>query len=311
MKLNNGLMITILLIIILAILFLTYPFAENYTNKRMQYSEDVVNEANRITSDMNDINALINSNSNPQNGVINRISTTDSSGNTRDVYGYYDGNGNFITLSPSSGPINISSSISSSVIPNANEQFYRSSISNTVFLNNTSGYDPNNYNVEYHDNLTDISAQSGLYNATFQQLDISANDGSSITLPYLAAQALPTYYRPGSFIYGAATYVPNYEDSVYLSKSTGLSTVSNVYPTPDMLGGYCQQLKNDPTALELKCNSVSGNDCASSQCCVLLGGAKCVSGDEKGPFRKENYSDTTLTNKDYYYYQGKCYGNCV
>ena len=31
---------------------------------------------------------------------------------------------------------------------------------------------------------------------------------------------------------------------------------------------------------------------------------------ENGPTNPANYSDHTLKNKDFYYYQGKCYGNC-
>jgi len=43
---------------------------------------------------------------------------------------------------------------------------------------------------------------------------------------------------------------------------------------------------------------------------VLLGGQKCVAGNENGPTMKANYSDFLVLNKDFYYYQGKCYGNC-
>jgi hypothetical protein len=64
--------------------------------------------------------------------------------------------------------------------------------------------------------------------------------------------------------------------------------------------------------LEEKCNAVAPESCASTSCCVLLGGEKCVSGNENGPYMTANYTDYTLTarNKDFYYYQGKCYGNC-
>jgi hypothetical protein len=43
---------------------------------------------------------------------------------------------------------------------------------------------------------------------------------------------------------------------------------------------------------------------------VLLGGSKCVSGNENGPSVKSNYSDILVRNKDSYMYMGKCYGNC-
>jgi hypothetical protein len=281
MKLTTIFIIVVIFILILAVLYSTSPVIENYTDAKTKYSDAILNQSNSMAS----------SSSVP---TVNNNNSVISSNIGSSSYGK-----NIPNSTPS---IPNGSSLPSSIM--AGSSIIGSSTDITK-------YDSNNYNVQYHDNITDLNSQSGVYSTSFPKLDISANDGSSLSLPYLAAQALPTYYRPGSYIYGAATYVPNYEDSVYLSKTTGLTTTSNVYPTAEMLGGYCQQLKNDPIALELKCNSIPGNDCASSQCCVLLGGAKCVSGDEKGPYRKENYSDTTLTNKDYYYYQGKCYGNCV
>ena len=62
--------------------------------------------------------------------------------------------------------------------------------------------------------------------------------------------------------------------------------------------------------IEQKCNSLSNDICASTSCCVLVGGEKCVQGNENGPTKKVIYSDTTIKNRDAYYYQGKCYGNC-
>jgi hypothetical protein len=120
----------------------------------------------------------------------------------------------------------------------------------------------------------------------------------------------PVYYEPGSYTFGASTYVPNYEQSVYLSKTTGLSQTAPLSLTPNNSGGFCESMKNDKMGLDKKCQSLKPDVCPSTSCCVLLGGEKCFAGTESGPTNKSAFSDTTITNNDYYYYKSKCYGNC-
>jgi hypothetical protein len=120
----------------------------------------------------------------------------------------------------------------------------------------------------------------------------------------------PTYYKPGSYKFGASTYLPNYEDSIYLSQTTGESTVTPILNQASISKGFCSYYANQPDKLEEACMITNPNNCASTSCCVLLGGSKCVSGNKQGPYMKENYGDTTILNRDYYYYKGKCYGNC-
>ena len=74
---------------------------------------------------------------------------------------------------------------------------------------------------------------------------------------------------------------------------------------------FCETYEIDKQGVEEKCNKLDINTCASTKCCVLLGGSKCVAGDEKGPVMKANYSDPFIENKEYYYYNGKCYGYCT
>jgi hypothetical protein len=118
------------------------------------------------------------------------------------------------------------------------------------------------------------------------------------------------YYIPGAYKYGSSNYVPNYEDSVYLSRTTRLPQSAPVYNTASMLGGFCTQSKDNKFAIEEKCGALDLNTCASTSCCTLIGGQKCVGGNENGPTNPANYTDGSLKNKDFYYYQGKCYGNC-
>lgn len=136
-------------------------------------------------------------------------------------------------------------------------------------------------------------------------------DGKVVALPISPISDTAIYYTPGEYEYGGASYVPTYEDSVYMSKLTGMSTTTPVYDSAAMKGGFCSYYANNPAKLEEMCQSTDANSCGSMSCCVLLGGQKCVSGDEKGPTMKSNYGDPALTVKDSYYYMGKCYGNCV
>jgi len=177
-------------------------------------------------------------------------------------------------------------------------------------MNALSHYDTNNYNTQYHDDPSTLQNQ-GMYNTAFGSMMVKDASGNMVSIPYVPGQALPTYYQPGSFVFGATNFVPNYEDSVYLSRTTGLSSVAKAYPTASMMGGFCAQYQTDKLGLEQQCNALNSNTCASTSCCVLFGGSKCVSGDQSGPTMKANYTDPSVLNKDVYYYQGKCYGNCT
>ena len=120
----------------------------------------------------------------------------------------------------------------------------------------------------------------------------------------------PSYYEPGTYKFGSVTYVPSYEDSVYLSRTTGKSSTTRYLDAATMKGGACSYYKDQPEKLEEMCLAVDKNKCGAMSCCVLLGGSKCVSGDALGPRNKLNYGDITLRDKDYYFHDGKCYGNC-
>jgi hypothetical protein len=104
--------------------------------------------------------------------------------------------------------------------------------------------------------------------------------------------------------------MPTYEDSVYLSKTTNLSQAAPITNAPYLQGGFCSQYANDDQTRNAKCNALSADTCASTECCVLVGGTKCVAGNAGGPTIKSVFSDVTIPNRDYWYYQGKCMGNC-
>jgi hypothetical protein len=175
--------------------------------------------------------------------------------------------------------------------------------SNTKYQNDISKV----MDIEYHESEDQLRKRvSDPIGSTW----IYDKEGKKVLYPSTNVQGSITYYTPGSYPFGTSNYVPNYEDSVFLSKITGLSSTMNVKPTAEMLGGFCSFYKNQPDKMEEACKNTDINKCASNNCCVLLGGSNCVSGNESGPYKKTNYGDIFIRNKDFYYYQGKCYGNC-
>jgi len=111
----------------------------------------------------------------------------------------------------------------------------------------------------------------------------------------------------GTIIPGIAPFEPSNEYMV--TNNSRLNQYSAEYESNKIKNGFCEY-NGGTDRLEKNCNNLEKNVCASTSCCVLLGGDKCVSGDVRGPYMKSNYTDPTILNRDRYYYQGKCYGNC-
>jgi hypothetical protein len=169
----------------------------------------------------------------------------------------------------------------------------------------------NNYDVEFHESADKlIEDQSVFTDASFGAITVLNASGEYVVLPRSNVEGTITYLKPGSFKYTPSNYVPNYEDSIFLSRTTHLPTIS-FYTPSDIKKGFCELYKDNKDKLEENCQQLKPDACASSSCCVLLGGSKCVSGNTSGPLDRANYSDVYIRNKDFYYYQGKCYGNCV
>lgn len=80
--------------------------------------------------------------------------------------------------------------------------------------------------------------------------------------------------------------------------------------TPGQLGGFCEQNKHSQMEIEKQCSKLGTHHCASTNCCVLLGNSTCVAGNEQGPSYQDHYRNPAIPDRDYYYYKGKCYGNC-
>ena len=195
-------------------------------------------------------------------------------------------------------------------IPNTDSEEYASATDpsrNNPYIRSTSEYDANNLNVNYRESSTSNNANNQEGPGKMWIIDGS---GKLISIPYKDVSNSTLYYEPGSYRYGPSKYVPNYEESIYLSTLTKKSTTTPILDAPYLKAGFCEENKSFPFKLEEKCNKLNRETCASTKCCVLLGGQKCVSGNENGPKFSHNYSNLNIKNRDFYYYQGKCYGNC-
>ena len=172
-------------------------------------------------------------------------------------------------------------------------------------------YNANVPDVTYHESAEEIRARDKTVS-----VPVKDASGNVINLPWdQAVTTTPRYNDPGYFRFSPSPYVPNYEDSIYLSRLTqyddkSAQVVDYATGLPPSAGGFCAANKNNTIEIETQCGKIGKDACASTSCCVLLGGTKCVAGDDSGPMMKANYSDVSVLNRDYYYYQGKCYGHC-
>jgi len=163
--------------------------------------------------------------------------------------------------------------------------------------------------------------------------------GNLVSIPHYGNNnpTLPIYNKPGFFKYKSKTYVPtyadsiylsniqggimygvreayvpNYEDTVYYSKTTREPSTRKLSPDYSSEGGFCKENNHSIIELEEKCSQLSRGQCSYSPCCILLGGSKCVAGNENGRYRIDNYTvPYTRDTNYYYYYQDACYGNCI
>ena len=130
--------------------------------------------------------------------------------------------------------------------------------------------------------------------------------------PSAILPATPPVLSSTALVVGSpSNFTPAYDNTINFSRATGYTMTTPVKDSTDRLGGFCAFNQKNPDVLEYQCNQLNVDTCASTSCCVLLGGSKCVSGGKTGATMKANYTDPLVLNSDHYYYQGKCYGNCV
>jgi hypothetical protein len=78
----------------------------------------------------------------------------------------------------------------------------------------------------------------------------------------------------------------------------------------DLAKDFCKsfQYSDSVDNLNNQCANLTYSNCNKTDCCVSLNGKNCVSGSRNGPTFFTNTNGTKI-NMDYYYYQGKCFGN--
>lgn len=87
----------------------------------------------------------------------------------------------------------------------------------------------NNYDVQFHIDAEELKKQNGMYDLEFGEVRVLDQTGNIIILPKTNSQGSVTFYQPGEFPFGASTYVPNYEDSVYLSSIGNRTFLGNTH----------------------------------------------------------------------------------
>jgi hypothetical protein len=266
----NFILILLIIVLVLAIYFLLSKTQEGYYSSYSQNSE---------------VDGIVTQNGNSYIRDLTRI--YNPSGNTY-VSGnsYMDGTHGNYTID------------GNSFVTNGN-----------TYGNTSYKYNKDNLDITYHPDATTLLNNSTNYSMLSDTIISHDASGNQILVPK-DIEGPTIYYEPGSFKFGASTYVPNYADSIYLSKTTGEANLSKYYNPSATLTGQCEYYKDSPIKIEEVCNAIASDRCASTSCCVLLGGTKCVAGNESGPIMKSNFADIFVKNRDFYYYNGKCYGNC-
>ena len=307
-----------------------YPIVENYTNTRMMRADYIKqNEKVTLEKEKDDLEAeLTELKENPSENAVTiaekeakleeinfqlkyAIDSSDSDGHKQYVYNTdnldrkYHQSGEYIikNLGDQEKNTDILEEKIKDLEKRIEDEDYNSESEKDEIIRNIDNYknqlktnqefgDFLGFNdVEYHDSVEDIKAQGG-----YSDNLLNGNKMHLIDQPNRR--------------FKSSNFVPTYEDSVFLSRVTMLSNPKIVTNSPDESAGFCHFHKNNPLQIETKCRSLSKDICASTNCCVLLGGASCVAGDKNGPFMKSNYNSPSIKNTDHYYSDGKCYGNC-
>lgn len=109
----------------------------------------------------------------------------------------------------------------------------------------------NNYDVEFHSNEEEIRNRN-TEDINFGEVRVRNQYGNIVILPRVETQSSTTVYQPGEFPFGASNYIPNYEDSVYLSSIGYRSMLGNV--KAKSCAGICQAYNEFKSKMNLQCN---------------------------------------------------------
>jgi len=107
----------------------------------------------------------------------------------------------------------------------------------------------NNYDVEFHSSVDEIREKSK--EDVNGKVTVRDQNGNMVVLPRVETQESTTFYQPGEFPFGASNYIPNYEDSVYLSSIGYRSMLGNV--KSKSCNGICQAYNEFKSKMNLQC----------------------------------------------------------
>jgi hypothetical protein len=107
-----------------------------------------------------------------------------------------------------------------------------------------------NYNVQFHDDAETVKKQNDL---KMGEVMVKDQNGNMILLPKAEAQGSVTFYQPGEFPFGASTYIPNYEDSIYLSSVGYRTMLGNTITSNTNCGAICKAYNEFKIQMDLQC----------------------------------------------------------
>ena len=159
-----------------------------------------------------------------------------------------------------------------------------------------SGYNANNLNPDYTTSVNkgsgEINQGSDKQNPLSVQGTFGSGKGSYQQSQWADTSNLGSSQVRSNYNIG---YVPTYEDSVYFStiddKTIIVPENGTQIISSEIAGGFCSAYESLPSKIEEACNKIDNNSCGATTCCVLVGGTRCMAGNETGPTNKAIYSD--------------------
>lgn len=186
----------------------------------------------------------------------------------------------------------------------------------------TEGFSPI-YQIDHTGNVVDINGNvvppsSYYYNANGQMIDPAGNviqyhhaATSNVAVPISINRSdVPQIlnHQRGDSPVSAFNYDSLYNTHDLTQKYSFINSSFVYMPFSGNDQQYASQqyFNSNPLEVEEMCKKLDHDTCAYTSSCVYLAdNNKCVPGNKRGPY--VSYSDI---NVDYYYYRGKCYGNC-
>jgi hypothetical protein len=102
------------------------------------------------------------------------------------------------------------------------------------------------------------------------------------------------------------------KETINLVVKEGLTTKEKSDLLDSMKKGFCKVNSGDSSKLNKECKKLTKDVCNMTECCVYAktgNKESCMAGDELGPTYQYDDKDNKI-NFDYYYYMGKCSGDC-